>query len=69
MNKEKIKVDAETAGLKIDLAWVKVGTGLSRRKIRQVIDSGGASCNGKRIRFASFVVSLGDELVLQYDLA
>ncbi|MEZ4741213.1 MAG: RluA family pseudouridine synthase [Bdellovibrionota bacterium] len=56
------------AGLNIDLAWVKINTGLSRRKIRQIIDSGGAYCNGKRIRFASYKVKVGDELKLIFDL-
>lgn len=67
MKKLQIKVDEVLDDMRLDLVWVKANIGLSRRKIRQIIDGGGASHNGKRVRMSSQTVSLGDTLVLQYD--
>jgi 23S rRNA pseudouridine1911/1915/1917 synthase len=48
------------------LFLVKAEIGLTRRKIRQIIDIGGAYQNRKRVRMASRQVRTGDELLLEF---
>ena len=51
---------------RLDIAMVELGIPLSRRKIRKVIDLGGAYLNNKRIRVASRQVQTGDTLKIHY---
>jgi 23S rRNA pseudouridine1911/1915/1917 synthase len=67
MKRLQAKVKIEDAGMRLDLFWVKVAPELSRRKIRQIIDVGGAYQNRKRVRMASRQVQAGDALLLEYN--
>lgn len=67
MKKIQAKVKPDSDGMRLDLFWVKADVGLSRRKIRQIIDVGGAYQNRKRVRMASRVVRSNDELLLEYN--
>lgn len=68
MKKIVKKVPANFDGMRLDLIWVQLEPELSRRKIRQIIDVGGAYHNRKRVRIASRTVNVGDEIVLQFNL-
>lgn len=56
-------------GSRLDQYLVQAGLPLSRRKIRQIIDVGGAYINGKRVRMASRVVHDGDTVKVEYSEA
>jgi 23S rRNA pseudouridine1911/1915/1917 synthase len=58
------KVKENLNGQRFDLAAVEL-SGLSRKKIRQTIDSGGAFLNKKRIWIAKYQVKVGDVLELR----
>lgn len=62
------KVPPHVDGMRLDLVWVELDVGLSRRKIRQIIDVGGAYHNKKRVRIASRVLKTGDEISLQFNM-
>jgi 23S rRNA pseudouridine1911/1915/1917 synthase len=66
MKRIQAKVKQDSDGMRLDLFWVKADVGLSRRKIRQIIDIGGAYQNRKRVRMASRQVKSGDEVLLEY---
>jgi 23S rRNA pseudouridine1911/1915/1917 synthase len=66
MKRIQVKVQADSNGMRLDLFLVKADIGLSRRKIRQIIDIGGAYQNRKRVRMASRQVNAGDELLLEF---
>ena len=51
---------------RLDMALVSLASGLSRRKIRQIIDVGGCYQNKKRVKIASRPVHQGDRLLLQF---
>lgn len=65
----KFKISPSLAGKPIDLALIAAGAPLSRKKLRQVLDMGGLSLNGKRVRKGSTLVHHGDEVILNYDPA
>lgn len=60
------KVTPEQSGLRLDAAIFEGGIGLSRRKIKHIIDIGGCYINRKRVRIASRKVMLGDQISLEY---
>ncbi len=66
MKRIEVRVDKVLDGMRLDIALVKADVGLSRRKIRAVIDIGGAYINRSRVRVASRKVREGDLLVLEY---
>lgn len=66
MNKKTVKITGSLAGKRIDLALVDAEIGLSRRKIRSIIDHGGCYVNRKRIRVASKKLNVGDDVELIY---
>jgi 23S rRNA pseudouridine1911/1915/1917 synthase len=63
----KIMVTPAMSGMRLDVALVTAELGLSRRKIRAVIDAGGVYVNGRRIRIASRTVNRGDEIRVEYN--
>ena len=66
MKKIEVTIGAINDGMRLDLALVAADTGLSRRKIRAIIDVGGCYVNRKRIRVASRAVAKGDRVQLEY---
>jgi RluA family pseudouridine synthase len=56
-------------GQRLDVFLAAQGLGLSRRKIRQVIDVGGVYVNQKRVRIASWAVRSGDVVRVEYSEA
>jgi len=66
MKRIEVKVNPALDSVRLDIALVKADVGLSRRKIRAVIDIGGAYINRKRVRVASRKVFEGDVIVLEY---
>lgn len=60
---------AEMDGERLDLALVRADIGLSRRKIRAAIDYGGVYVNRKRMRIASRIVRVGDQITLEWQEA
>ena len=67
MQRFKIKVPKADHAERLDLAILNANTGLSRRKIRQIIDSGAVFLNQRRIRIASRKVTSGDLIEFQYN--
>ena len=59
-------IPAHMDGERIDLAIVGFDLGLSRRRIRAIIDAGGVYVNKKRMRVASRKVKAGDDLRIEY---
>lgn len=53
-------------GARLDVYLVEAGLGLSRRRIRAIIDVGGVYVNKKRVRIASRSVHRGDRIRMQY---
>jgi len=64
---KKVKVARELAGLRLDVGLSRLFPDLSRRKVRKIIDVGGAYVNRKRVRVASRVLCTGDMLEVVYD--
>ncbi len=66
---ENMKVDIPNKlnGARLDLALRDIDLGLSRRKIRKIIDLGGVYINRKRVRIASKQVWSGDLVELSYE--
>ncbi len=62
----KFKVDSLLASNRFDIVCVD-NSSLSRRKVRSIIDVGGAYLNGKRVRIASRQVNRGDTITLIYN--
>lgn len=54
--------------MRLDLFLAECDFGLSRRKIRQVIDAGGVYINRKRARIASRALGVGDRVDVEFDL-
>lgn len=52
------------AGVRLDLFLVEQGLGLSRRKIRALIDAGQVTVDGRRERMASKVLTRGSSVVV-----
>ncbi len=67
MKRHSIIIDKTAHGERLDIALTRSELGLSRRKIRSIIDVGGVFVNRKRIRVASRIVSAGDRVELEYD--
>lgn len=66
MIKKNLKIKKSLSGKPIDLALVEMNLGLSRRKIRRILDFGGIALNSKRVRVASVKVFEGDTVTLSY---
>lgn len=66
MKQLTIKIDGKLGGARLDIALVNANLGMSRRKIRRIIDIGGAYINNHRVRVASRQVQLGDTVRLEY---
>ena len=64
--RQKIEVKGSLVGKRLDLAIMAANVGLSRRKVRKIIDIGGSYINRKRVRIASRTVTLGDTIELDY---
>lgn len=63
---EKI-VTADLNGERFDLACVQLFDGLSRKKIKSIIDSGGAYINKRRVQVAKTEVKTGDKVEVFWD--
>ena len=68
MKNYDVTVNQNQHGMRLDLALVNADLGLSRRKIREVIDSGSCYVNRKRIRISSCKVYAGDKIRMEYNL-
>ncbi len=68
MNTHTITITKQLHGYRLDIAILEANLGLSRRKIRSIIDVGGVFLNGKRVRIASRTVQQGDVIKMQYNL-
>ncbi len=66
MDKKNIVISESLHEERLDIALVKSELGLSRRKIRQIIDHGGCYVNKKRVRVASKKVFTGAKIELIY---
>ena len=53
-------------GIKVDLAIHSRNLGISRRKIRKLLDEGRVQVNQRRIRYASYRVKHGDKITLAW---
>ena len=69
MERKRFKISGEHDGMRIDNVLHALIPDVSKRKIRQIIDAGGAYHNQKRIRVASRPVRSGDTVQVEYDLA
>lgn len=67
MERFKLLVKGSMVSKRLDLAILDGNTGLSRRRIRSIIDVGGAYVNKKRVRVASRKVNHGDVIELEYN--
>ncbi len=67
--RQKIDVKGPLVGKRLDLAIVAADLGLSRRKVRKIIDLGGSYINRRRVRIASRTVGFGDVIELDYQEA
>ena len=65
----EFKVALAQSGQRLDLFLAAQLPTLSRRKIRQVIDVGGAQVNGRRIKIASRQLARGDFVRVEYSVA
>ena len=61
-----LTVGAPQSGMRLDIFLSSAELGLSRRKIRQVIDVGGVYVNRQRVRIASRQVCRGDKVRVEY---
>jgi 23S rRNA pseudouridine1911/1915/1917 synthase len=59
-------ITLDTDGKRLDVFLSEVGLDLSKRKIKSIIDMGGAYVNQKRIRIASHVLRRGDKVRIQF---
>jgi RluA family pseudouridine synthase len=66
MKRFSFKVSPAQAGLRIDQFLAECDMGLSRRKIRAVLDAGGVWRNRTRIRVASRTVEAGDRIDVEF---
>ena len=62
----KFMIEASEVDLRLD-QLVSVRTGLSRRKVREILKLGGVQAGKKRVRVASKTLSLGTEVRVAYD--
>jgi len=67
MKSKSTKITKDLHGSRYDLAAANVFSELSRKKIKSIIDAGGAYLNKKRITIAKFLVKEGDVLELFWD--
>lgn len=65
----KAQVPAALNGMRFDVVAAQVFEGFSRKKIKLIIDRGGAYLNKKRVLVAKKIVSSGDILELFWDEA
>ncbi len=66
MERVRVTITIEQDGQRLDSALFALGVGLSRRKIRMVIDQGGVYLNRSRMRIASRPVRVGDQVEMVY---
>ena len=65
-----IKITPAAAGLPVDKAILAADLlGLSRRKVRRLLDCGGIKLNGTRVRVASAKVKAGDRIEVIHAVA
>jgi len=69
MQTHNFTVAPPSSGKRLDVYLVEAGLGLSRRRIRQIIDVGGVYVNKRRIRIASRQVQTGDKVRVEYSEA
>jgi RluA family pseudouridine synthase len=67
MKSRSIKITQLEDGSRFDLAAASAFPDLSRKKIKSILDAGGAYLNKKRITIAKFSVREGDKLELFWD--
>lgn len=68
MKSWQFQVDEAHHGGRLDIVAAALGGDqLSRRRVRAMIDAGGAWVNGRRIRIASRTVRQGDRILLEAD--
>lgn len=67
MKSRSTKITESLHGSRFDLAAAAAFPDLSRKKIKTILDAGGAYLNKKRISVAKFGVSAGDKLELFWD--
>lgn len=67
MERYKIQVSYRLNGMRMDHAVAESIAGMSRRRAKAIIDTGGAYLNSKRIRVASRTVGKGDQIEIEYN--
>ena len=67
MKKFNLKVAATQDGMRIDQFLAESELGISKRKIRAVIDAGGVYRNRARVRVASRAVTSGDRIEVEFN--
>lgn len=65
--RKEFQVNRKVAECRLDIALCQLIPDLSRRKIRTIVDQGGAYLNSKRVRISSRLVKYGDKIVVEYD--
>ncbi len=60
-------VSPQLQGFRFDVAAASLFSDLSRKKIKEIIDAGGAYCNKRRILIAKQQVRLGDKIELFWE--
>ncbi len=66
MTLHNLTVGIAHVGLRLDVYLAQAELGLSRRRIRQIIDVGGVYIDNKRIRIASRQVMRGEKVRIEY---
>ena len=69
MVQHTIITDKSGDGSRLDLVILSAGTGMSRQKIKRIIEIGGVYLNRKRVRVAGRKVQTGDRIELDFDPA
>lgn len=67
MERYKIQVSYRLNGMRMDHAVAESIPGMSRRRAKAIIDTGGVYLNRKRIRVASRTVGKGDQIEVEYN--
>jgi len=67
LNKKSALVPKNLDGERFDLAAVSLFPEISRKKIKLIVDSGGAYINKKRIQIAKYAVKQNDKIELFWD--
>ena len=67
MERYKIQVSYRLNGMRVDHAMAESIPGMSRRRAKAIIDTGGVYLNTKRMRVASRTVGKGDHIEVEYN--